>query len=211
MLKLLLLAAAWIDLDGNILQCNDRARGEAAADALVRFCHSPCERVVFEDQADWLRLRAVKTAFVHDGANRAPDFIIVDHGLGNERYIVHVLTARFPGDADEELPFEAPAVLICWKRLFMPCTVEYASLVREFGLSAAEADVFAQLGQGLDINGIARSRAVSTFTVRNQVRNIAEKLGVSRQAEMAVLNAELSYFCHPGEAAAKGVPALANA
>lgn len=54
-----------------------------------------------------------------------------------------------------------------------------------FKLTAAEAEVALQLADGQGPQVIAEERGVSINTVRTQVRNIYDKLGVSRQGELA--------------------------
>lgn len=54
-----------------------------------------------------------------------------------------------------------------------------------FKLTAAEAEVALQLADGQRPQTIAEERGVSINTVRTQLRNIYDKLGVSRQSELA--------------------------
>ncbi len=54
-----------------------------------------------------------------------------------------------------------------------------------FKLTAAEAEVALMLAEGQGPRTIAEARSVSINTVRTQLRNIYDKLGVSRQSELA--------------------------
>jgi DNA-binding CsgD family transcriptional regulator len=53
------------------------------------------------------------------------------------------------------------------------------------GLSQAEADVVRELLEGRSPREIARRRAASVHTVRNQIRSVHRKLGVSNISELA--------------------------
>lgn len=53
------------------------------------------------------------------------------------------------------------------------------------GLSEAEAAVVRELLEGRSPREIARLRAVSVHTVRNQIRSVHRKLGVSNISELA--------------------------
>lgn len=59
-----------------------------------------------------------------------------------------------------------------------------ALLQSAYGLTAAEAEVALQLGNGEHAEAIAGSRGVSVTTVRAQIRSIFAKLGVRRQSEL---------------------------
>ncbi|MGB3166132.1 MAG: helix-turn-helix transcriptional regulator [Alteraurantiacibacter sp.] len=58
-------------------------------------------------------------------------------------------------------------------------------LRQSFGLTAAQADVAVGIARGETIETLATLRGVSRETVRVQVRDVADKLGISRQAEIA--------------------------
>jgi DNA-binding CsgD family transcriptional regulator len=56
---------------------------------------------------------------------------------------------------------------------------------RLFGLTTAEAQVAAAIAEGETIAALADRRGCSRLTVRNQLRSAKEKIGVSRQVELA--------------------------
>ncbi|SDU30443.1 helix-turn-helix transcriptional regulator [Halopseudomonas salegens] len=60
-----------------------------------------------------------------------------------------------------------------------------AALRAGFDVTAAEARVAILLADGLSPQAIARQRDVSVNTVRSQLRSLYDKLGVSRQSELA--------------------------
>lgn len=60
-----------------------------------------------------------------------------------------------------------------------------------FGLTPAECQVALAIAGGLSPADVARQRGASTGTVRSQLKSVAAKLGVSRQAEIAALIASL--------------------
>jgi DNA-binding CsgD family transcriptional regulator len=66
-----------------------------------------------------------------------------------------------------------------------------AQLRRLFGLSAAEAQLAALLGEGMTPAAIARARGASLATVRTQLRAVSDKTGCRRLAQVAALAAGL--------------------
>lgn len=64
------------------------------------------------------------------------------------------------------------------------CEARIADL---FGLTRSEAQVAGQLAMGADIQEIADHRGVRLVTVRNQVKSVLGKIGVSRQAALVSL------------------------
>lgn len=60
-------------------------------------------------------------------------------------------------------------------------------LRRLFGLTAAEAGVAALLAEGKDADQVARLRGVAIGTIRAQIRQIFEKVGVNRIGELVAL------------------------
>lgn len=59
-------------------------------------------------------------------------------------------------------------------------------LQRVFALTAAEADIAIRVAEGHSTEEIAAARGVAVGTVRSQIKAIMAKLGVRRQAELAV-------------------------
>ena len=57
-------------------------------------------------------------------------------------------------------------------------------LVAAYGLTHAEAQVARLLAEGLSLREIALSRETAYNTVRGQVKTVADKLSVRRQAEI---------------------------
>jgi len=60
-------------------------------------------------------------------------------------------------------------------------------LRRLFGLTAAEAGVAALLAEGKDADQVARMRGVAIGTIRAQIRQIFDKVGVNRIGELVAL------------------------
>ena len=69
----------------------------------------------------------------------------------------------------------------------LPHDLGLERLVSLYGLSEAEASVFAHMVRGLTNRRIAEVRHVSAETVRSQVTSVLRKLGVSRRSELFVL------------------------
>lgn len=62
----------------------------------------------------------------------------------------------------------------------------FAILNAVYGLTAAETDIALYLAQGKTAERIAWTRSVAVGTVRSQIKTVLAKVGVSRQAELAV-------------------------
>jgi len=62
-----------------------------------------------------------------------------------------------------------------------------------FGLTAAEADIACAIAQGDVLTDIASARGVSVGTVRNQLKSVFAKLGVSRQTDVVTLVADINH------------------
>jgi DNA-binding CsgD family transcriptional regulator len=65
------------------------------------------------------------------------------------------------------------------KRTFSPSTLRAI-----FGLTAAEAKLAGAIGCGEDVSGYASRVGLSQSTVRNQLKSVFAKVGVSRQADL---------------------------
>lgn len=78
-----------------------------------------------------------------------------------------------------------PQVLVVVRGLKQDDRQLAGALQAAFQLTAAEARVALMLAEGQGPQAIADSRGVSINTVRTQVRNLYDKLGVTRQSELA--------------------------
>jgi len=65
-------------------------------------------------------------------------------------------------------------------------SLDATSVSRSLGLSAAEARVAVGIAAGDTPDGVARAHGVGLSTVRTQLKSIYRKLGVRRQAELAL-------------------------
>ncbi len=66
-----------------------------------------------------------------------------------------------------------------------------ASLRVSFGLTAAEAKLAARIALGDPLETIAEELGLTKETSRNQLKNVFQKTGVHRQAELAAIFARL--------------------
>lgn len=78
-----------------------------------------------------------------------------------------------------------PQVLVVVRGLKQDDRQLIGALQAAFQLTAAEAHVALMLAEGQSPQAIADSRGVSINTVRTQVRNLYDKLGICRQGELA--------------------------
>jgi len=67
------------------------------------------------------------------------------------------------------------------KRAWLPAKTCLRQL---YGLSHAEATLASRLLEGKDLKGVSEERAVSLATARTHLRNVFEKTGTKRQAEL---------------------------
>jgi len=70
------------------------------------------------------------------------------------------------------------------------------ALEQAFGLTPAEARTAALVGSGLAPQDVAGQLGITVGTVRCELKNIFEKLAISRQSELAALVVRLAVF-HP--------------
>ena len=63
-----------------------------------------------------------------------------------------------------------------------------------FGLTTAEAEVACAIAQGVVLTEIAKARGVAVGTVRNQLKTIFTKFGVTRQIDVASIVADIHYM-----------------
>lgn len=110
---------------------------------------------------------------------------------GRQPAVLHVVPIR---RAAHELFTHAAAILVLTRASATP-TGATPLLQALFDLSPAEADIAARVAAGQTIEAIALASARSSHTVRNQLKNVLEKTGCPRQADLARLLAQLV----PGE------------
>ncbi|MWD29986.1 hypothetical protein E0K89_021145 [Aquicoccus sp. SCR17] len=96
-------------------------------------------------------------------------------------------------DPDQVPEWELGLFLGIQRPSLLVCLVEEAeahdpadALMATYGLSTAQAEVALLLAEGLSLREIAERRETAVNTTRNQVRAIAERMGLSRQAEIAL-------------------------
>jgi DNA-binding CsgD family transcriptional regulator len=77
-----------------------------------------------------------------------------------------------------------PAALLTLVDLDQPQRVRRDDLIALFDLTSREADIAALLGEGETTEGVARRLEISEHTVRQHLKAIFGKVGVSRQAEL---------------------------
>ncbi|MCI3135241.1 helix-turn-helix domain-containing protein [Phenylobacterium aquaticum] len=76
--------------------------------------------------------------------------------------------------------------------LDQPHRVRRSELIALFGLTDREADVAALLGEGASLDDAARRLEISEHTVRQHLKAVFGKVGVSRQAELVRIISRLA-------------------
>ncbi|HEX5376974.1 MAG TPA: LuxR C-terminal-related transcriptional regulator [Phenylobacterium sp.] len=81
-----------------------------------------------------------------------------------------------------------------------PAMPGWAELAELFGISRAEAEIALGLHEGIDLAEIAQQRGVRLDTVRNQVKSLLRKLGLTSQKHLAATLVRVA-LAAPGRAA----------
>ena len=89
------------------------------------------------------------------------------------------------------LPFRPRAIVVI--RCSAPPKFGADVLEQAFGLTRSESSIAVLVAQGLSRAEIARERGVSLGTVRTQYKNLFEKVGVSREAQLVAKLRDLLY------------------
>jgi DNA-binding CsgD family transcriptional regulator len=111
-------------------------------------------------------------------------------GPDGRRYLLQVHPV--PGSArDVFLSAQAIAVLIERDREPSAIVVEPSAIREAFSLTDREAEVASLLAEGLDIASIALRLRIRPDTVRTYLKDVLEKTGTHRQAELVALLARL--------------------
>ncbi|WP_157218055.1 helix-turn-helix transcriptional regulator [Flavisphingomonas formosensis] len=103
-------------------------------------------------------------------------------------------------------PDARPAVMLLVRAPghFRPATAEH--LVRQFGLTPAEAELALQLAQGRTLDEASASGGISRNTARNQLAAIFSKTGVNRQTDLVRLILEAGVNLWPVPIGAQEAP-----
>ena len=84
-------------------------------------------------------------------------------------------------------PFTALAALTCLDAVSAPGPATVRTLSDLFGLSTAEARIAIWIAQGFSIEDVAAQFLIRPGTVRNHLKAIFQKMGVSRQTQLSAL------------------------
>ncbi|MFT7624085.1 MAG: DNA-binding NarL/FixJ family response regulator [Myxococcota bacterium] len=168
------LSLVLVDGTGRVVSASNAASGLLLADDGLSVHKG--RLVVRDPECAEVLERAMQMALQQDVAGMCS----VDRPSGQLSYQVTVIPA--PVQAP---PVPAHARLVL--RITDP-TAENADAVRFFrdmyGLSAAEAMIAGELGQGLDVRQVANRRGTSAGTVRRQLQQVFNKVGVRRQTDL---------------------------
>lgn len=172
-------AAFLCDGAGGVQAMTARAEGVVAAQSALALRERRLRgRSEADNQALQTAIRQASTANLDAFATRQSVLVL---GWGAERLVVQV--DPLPS-TDWGLAF-APRVLVVVRNASTrqaPLSV----LLRAFDLTPAEAAVALDLAAGRSREAIASERRVSLSTVRQQVKAILQKAGVSREAELVL-------------------------
>ncbi|GMM92083.1 helix-turn-helix transcriptional regulator [Qipengyuania sp. MTN3-11] len=150
--------------DGRLVRANATAEG-LLREGRVLALH----RGVVRPASIRARQRFVELLTGFDGRSPGLCGIRLDDGTG-------------PADDAVAMMIRDGNVLLILSHIEPPCRAELLQMI--YGLSAAESDIALRLHGGEFLTEIAESRCTSPHTVRQQVRNISQKMGCSRQIEI---------------------------
>ncbi len=85
-----------------------------------------------------------------------------------------------------------PAILVTLTDLDQPYRVRRQELVALFGLTEREADVAALVCEGCTAEKAAHQLAISEYTVRQHLKAVFGKVGISRQADLVAIVSKIS-------------------
>lgn len=150
------------------------------------------ERITASAEVAARTLEAFQTVEVSELARQLRLPVLIMHSRGDAavpfeegRHLAALIPgARFvPLESDNHIILDSEPA---WARFLAEMRAFLGHGLQRGDLTAAEADVLAQLVQGLDNRTIAARLGKSEKTVRNQVSAILEKLGVHTRAEAIV-------------------------
>ncbi|MFT7624139.1 MAG: DNA-binding CsgD family transcriptional regulator [Myxococcota bacterium] len=135
-------------------------------------------QLVVRDQAG---ARALDEAMRLARQHAAPEVVPVDRPSGRLSYQVTVIPTLMNSSTGEDrlvLRISDPTADIADAERF---------LRDMYSLSGAEAAIAALLGQGMDVKQVAASRGTTAATVRAQLQQVFDKVGVRRQSDLVRL------------------------
>lgn len=185
-------AAIVVDRDFNVLEDNGFAASTPEEIRTFGMSAGPHRQLFFKNPHHQEKIRNIFGGLVAEEATGA-DFVILPGRGGKFRIVLHIVPLR---DYVSHEAFAGArhdwAFLLWWRRASAVRQSNFASMNREFGLTRAEMLIVEAIGQGRTLEEFAEQRGISPVTARNQLRNASAKLGLTRQAEIAALYAELS-------------------
>jgi len=167
-----------LDSRGHVLP--GQSAGEGHPDCPVRIMR---QRLVATDSAVQLSVdRAIADAL--NGPGRLGLAALT--GADGRRYLLQV--HRVPGRARDVFSTAgALAILIERDRDPASSRIDLAGLRNVYGLTEREANVAALLAEGLDLDSIASRLAIRRNTARSYLKDVLQKTGATRQAELVAL------------------------
>jgi DNA-binding CsgD family transcriptional regulator len=141
----------------------------------------------FASEREALESAIAAVASDSDGLSAAPRPILL-HGLDADRFLaVYVLPVRMPsGHVVERLLAEVEAAVVVIP--FRAGERADPSIVRDLlGLTLAEARIATLVGSGFAPRQAATELGITEETARTTLKRVFDKVGVSRQSELAVL------------------------
>jgi DNA-binding CsgD family transcriptional regulator len=183
-----------LDLGGAFLHHNERGRDILISATLLRLSRNG--QIVLHDTAAQTQLEAVLMDMARRRFLATADPILAHAAEGGHRYLLKLFPFSAPrigeGTVRGGYAFTNLRVLLTVTDLQALPEVSAALLLKVFRLSRAEAAVVVGLTRGSSLEEYAAANGVSVLTARNQLRSAAQKMGVSRQAEVVALVTRLA-------------------
>ncbi len=188
-------AALIVNSSLRVLDENKMMQNMQAADMTFYYDNSDGLKIVFKDKSNEEKLQSILRKMEKGSSIFRSDFMTLKLDNTTERRIIHIIgVPNYFAETQTDPDGHKSAFLLVWRRLLAERQINFDALKREYRLSPAEALVAHAVGYGQSTEEFALQRGISKVTARNQLRHACIKLGVSRQAEIAVLLAEIGAF-----------------
>ncbi len=184
-------AAIVVNRDFAVLEDNGFAQRAPRERRTFTISEGVPPRLTFNVPQHGDRVRRVMDDMIVSGQTALPEFVILPGRPSGFRIVLHIVPLWQPAIELQQATAE-PQFILLWRRMSAVRQSNFAAMHREFGLSPAEMLIVEALGRGKTIEEFAEAKGISAVTARNQLRTASAKLGLTRQAEIAVLYAELS-------------------
>lgn len=179
-------AFALLDRNSEILECSGEFEAAVAASNVLAFRRRRLVALQVRDRGPFERFLA--SALDPLKAHEPPRRIRLCSEYGHFGYLLNHI--RLPS-SDDLFSIFRPVAMITIVDLDRPIGTRKTEIAMLFDLTEREADIAIAIGAGGHVDGVAYHLAISTYTVRQHLKAIFQKLGIARQSELVKLIGQL--------------------